>query len=222
MQNLNLTWAQDLGSVTELLSGDFFQPLGRSSSHQLWSSAMVISPLVRGLFGLDWDAHSKTIEVNPHLPGEWNGAKLRNVQLGPLSVDLEMERRASGLQVRVITKKPEKLCIVTVHLSDNHCAFDLATEHTVTVPLPAVEIGIPAQLPEPGDRTHQLKALSEEIRDHNATFVFEAQRGAAFDLPLRLNRPRTTVDGASIRQGELHVEFPAGEGYMKKTLTFKW
>lgn len=32
MQN---AWTQDLGAVTELLSGEFFQPLGRSSSHQI-------------------------------------------------------------------------------------------------------------------------------------------------------------------------------------------
>ncbi len=68
MQNLNLTWAQDLGSVTELLSGDFFQPLGRSSSHQLWSSAMVLSPLLRGLFGLSWDVPRYTLHVAPNLP----------------------------------------------------------------------------------------------------------------------------------------------------------
>ncbi len=68
MQNANLTWAQDLGAVTELLSGDLFQALGRSSSHQMWSSAMVISPLVRGLLGLDWDALNRTLIVRPQLP----------------------------------------------------------------------------------------------------------------------------------------------------------
>jgi glycogen debranching enzyme len=44
MQNADLTWAQDLGSVTELLSGAYFQPFGRSTTHQLWSSAMVLRP----------------------------------------------------------------------------------------------------------------------------------------------------------------------------------
>ena len=56
MQNADLTWSQDLGDVTELLSGKFFSPLGRSTSHQLWSSAMVISPVLRGMFGLEWGA----------------------------------------------------------------------------------------------------------------------------------------------------------------------
>ena len=70
MENANLTWAQDLGADTELLCGDFFVPFGRSTSHQLWSSAMVITPTLRGLFGIDIDAQSKTITVNPHLPAK--------------------------------------------------------------------------------------------------------------------------------------------------------
>ncbi len=76
MQNAELTWAQDLGAVTELLSGEFFQPLGRSSSHQLWSSAMVISPMLRGLFGLDWDALNHTLRISPHLPADWDGREV--------------------------------------------------------------------------------------------------------------------------------------------------
>ena len=72
MENANLTRAQDLGAVTELLSGDFYVPFGRSTSHQLWSSAMVITPILRGMFGISVDAQTKTITVNPHLPAGWN------------------------------------------------------------------------------------------------------------------------------------------------------
>ena len=82
MENANLTWAQDLGADTELLSGDFFVPFGRSTSHQLWSSAMVITPTLRGLFGIDIDAQTKTITVNPHLPANWDRAYIENLALG--------------------------------------------------------------------------------------------------------------------------------------------
>ncbi len=75
MQNANLTRAQDLGADTELLSGDFFVPFGRSTSHQLWSSAMVITPTLRGLFGISINAQTKTITVNPHLPASGTHAK---------------------------------------------------------------------------------------------------------------------------------------------------
>src|SRR5207248_2469190 len=42
-----------LGHVTEVISGDYYQPLSTSSPHQIWSAAMVISPLLRGMLGLE-------------------------------------------------------------------------------------------------------------------------------------------------------------------------
>jgi glycogen debranching enzyme len=222
MQNLNLTWAQDLGSVTELLSGEFFQPLGRSSSHQLWSSAMVVSPLLRGLFGLDWYAVTKQLQINPQLPAEWDHAKLQNVQVGAISVNLEMQRTQSQLRVTAITKQAEILCLTAATLSPKACSLSPAREHTLLAALPPVEVGLPAALPEPGERTRQLKVLSEERQPQTATFVFQGQAGSTYDLPLRMNKPGTTVDGASISKGKLHLDFPTGDGYVQKTVTFKW
>ncbi len=88
MENANLTRAQDLGAVTELLSGDFFVPFGRSTSHQLWSSAMVVTPTLRGLFGISIDAATKTITVNPHLPASWGSATVKHISVGNDTVDL--------------------------------------------------------------------------------------------------------------------------------------
>src|SRR5713226_1760055 len=45
-----------LGHVTEVLSGDYYQPLSTSSPHQIWSAAMVVSPILRGMLGLEVDA----------------------------------------------------------------------------------------------------------------------------------------------------------------------
>src|SRR6201998_651281 len=92
IENANLTKAQDLGAVTELLSGDFFVPFGRSTSHQLWSSAMVITPALRGLFGIDIDAQTKTINVDPHLPPNWDHAEISNLRVGAESVGLKFLR----------------------------------------------------------------------------------------------------------------------------------
>ena len=95
MENANLTRAQDLGADTELLSGDFFVPFGRSTSHQLWSSAMVITPTLRGLFGIDIDAQTKTITVNPHLPASWDMPEILGLQVpgGKADALLHMTRR---------------------------------------------------------------------------------------------------------------------------------
>ena len=53
MANALLTESSTLGYVTELLSGDLNAAFGRSSHHQVWSEAMVVTPLVRGLLGIE-------------------------------------------------------------------------------------------------------------------------------------------------------------------------
>ena len=101
MQNADLTWAQNLGAVTELLSGQFYRWLGRSTSHQLWSSAMVLTPAVRGMFGLEWSAAENTLTVTPSLPAQWNQAKISGVPLADRRVGIEMRRNGSTLLVRI-------------------------------------------------------------------------------------------------------------------------
>jgi glycogen debranching enzyme len=90
MENVDLTYAQDLGAVTELLSGEFYAPLGRSSSHQTWSSAMVLTPAMRGLFGIRVDAAHKTVWVDPQLPAGWTAVRVRNLNLGGSLAALEI------------------------------------------------------------------------------------------------------------------------------------
>jgi len=211
MQNANLTWAQDLGSVTELLSGEFFQPLGRSSSHQTWSSAMVITPLVRGLFGLDWDASTKTLRLAPHLPADWDRAALRNVPLGDGRVDLEYRRGGERISVRVTRGRA---CLAVQGAKSSGC------EHEITIAPPPVEVAIPATLPNPGDETRMLKVLEEHYGDHEAVFTFAGQASATYDLRLRLNRRNVTVEGGTVANDHLHLAFSNGTGYQQQTVIF--
>jgi hypothetical protein len=211
MQNLNLTWAQDPGSVTELLSGEFYQPLGRSSSHQMWSSAMIINPLLRGLFGLDWDAPAKTLRVTPHLPADWIHARLNHVKIGSASVDLDYRRTAQSWTVTV-SGNPE-VCLSTGHGS---CG------QSVNVPASPVEVTIPTALPPQGSKTGQLKVLDEHITARDATFTFAAQAGSIYDLPVRLNHIEPKVTGGELEGGKLHIQFPPGQGYQQQTVAFVW
>ncbi|HME05575.1 MAG TPA: hypothetical protein VKG25_00940, partial [Bryobacteraceae bacterium] len=59
------------GNTTEVLSGDTASPLSTASPHQTWSAAMVISPLLRGLAGLELDGLHGRVEFAPHLPADW-------------------------------------------------------------------------------------------------------------------------------------------------------
>ena len=142
MQNADLTWAQDPGAVTELLSGQFFAPLGRSTSHQLWSSAMVISPVLRGLFGLEWDAAGKKLTVTPSLPAEWDRAKLRHVPLAGGAIDLEMTRAGAMLLVRATGSSAQSVVL------DSRTPGAKWAGGVLRIPLPAVEAGLSHALPE--------------------------------------------------------------------------
>jgi hypothetical protein len=90
--------------VTELLSGDFNAPFGRSSHHQIWSEAMVITPAVRGLLGIEARAGGKELRFAPQLPANWNQVEARNVPAGEARFDLKLEREKERLTV-TITKR---------------------------------------------------------------------------------------------------------------------
>lgn len=85
-----------LGHVTEVLSGDYYQPLSTSSPHQIWSAAMVISPLLRGLFGLSTDANSRVLTFAPHVPADWTSFAIKNIHVGSCALDLHYQRTEEG------------------------------------------------------------------------------------------------------------------------------
>jgi hypothetical protein len=181
---------------------------------------MVITPLLRGLFGLDWHAANHTLRLTPHLPAGWDRATLHNVPIGSSSVDLKYERTGDHLTVSATTKQPEVFCLVTGSAAERPC--DGSGSHSISVPLNAVEISIPAALPMEGSITAQIKPLNEEFSATQATFTFEALGGSSYELPIRLHRVGVSVKGAQISGDNLQLQFPEGTGYQTKTVSFTW
>ncbi len=226
MQNVDLTWAQDPGSVTEVLSGDFFVPFSRSTSHQLWSSAMVITPALRGLFGIGLDAPANTITLNPHLPADWDHAEISSLHLGGNLVQLTFNRDKGFMNVTAkITNPSPNAHAPRINLrSDVAGAKVIAQSNVVAesnvkgrgpnpkqayaqiaIPLDVVEVILPAHaLPAPGARPSQMKVISSEYGPHKLALVLEGQPGATEHLCLREN---TSTDGLHLKL----VEASAGE-----------
>jgi GH15 family glucan-1,4-alpha-glucosidase len=90
-----------LGHVTEVLSGDYFEPLSTSSPHQIWSSAMVVSPLLRGMLGAKVDATTHTISLSPHVPYNWSNFDIVNVKVGDCTVTIQYHRTVQGITLEV-------------------------------------------------------------------------------------------------------------------------
>jgi glycogen debranching enzyme len=224
MQNADLTWAQDPGAVTELLSGQFFAPLGRSTSHQLWSSAMVISPVLRGLFGLEWDAAGNKLTVTPTLPADWDRATLRHVPLAGGSVDVEITRSGAMLLVRTTESSAQSVVL------DSRAPGAKFAGGVLRIPLPAVEAGLVQSLPNPGATTQQLKVVDQQSVGNSLSLRLSAPANSHQTIMLRINDPhaRLHIEGAEIPQGNnsslrpLQVDFGAGEGYVEKALKVTW
>jgi glycogen debranching enzyme len=231
-ENADLTWAQDLGSDTELLSGDFFVPFGRSTSHQLWSSAMVITPTLRGLFGIDIDAQTKTITVNPHLPANWERAEIRNIRVGSEAVGLTFLQSRGETTVSFTTPAPPG-----VKLASTQSGTKSLPNQSITIPRPVVSVVPSFRIPSPGDRTRSIRVLNESYAQHQLSLTLEGPAGAQLEIPLVLSvpAPKLRVDGAELqaqppnseagspaRFPAISVQFPPGEGWKTTTVTLSW
>ncbi|WP_263355837.1 amylo-alpha-1,6-glucosidase [Acidicapsa ligni] len=234
MQNVDLTWAQDPGAVTELLSGDFYIPMGRSTSHQLWSSAMVIIPTLRGLFGIDLDAATNTITVNPHLPADWSHAEVKNLHLGNQLIDLTFTRDKGLLRI-TSNAKGAALKLRSDEANANTRPSKGEQSAQLEIPLPAIEISLLNHaLPTPGARPAQLKILSTEYGPRSLTIKAEGQPGTQSRLALQRNQPvtpkiTTTTESKLEPSGPQHpqdqsliLNFPQGQGWQTTELTLTW
>ena len=90
-----------LGHFTEVLSGDYYQSFATSSPHQIWSSAMVISPILRGMFGLQTDAERHQVTLSPHIPADWTTYAIRNIRVGAIGVDLQYRKTLDSIVLDV-------------------------------------------------------------------------------------------------------------------------
>jgi hypothetical protein len=207
MENANLTWAQDLGADTELLSGDFYVPFGRSTSHQLWSSAMVITPTLRGLFGISVDAQSKTITVNPRLPASWDHAEVRDLNLLGVNGLLGFKRRDNSWQVSLVADAEHEWHLRSdmpgskLELSPQQLEISNQVktpfEPSLWIPFPEVEVEQPAsetgflsdassgsehEVPVAGVRTERCRILHLDYGNHRATITVEGLAGSRASL----------------------------------------
>jgi glycogen debranching enzyme len=218
MENANLTSAQDLGAVTELLSGDFYVPFGRSTSHQLWSSAMVITPTLRGLFGISIDAQSKTITVNPHLPANWDRADVQYLPLpGGESDMLHFNVVGNQLRVNLTALGTGGWRLRSDVVGTKSVKVDGRPE--LNIPLPLLDIDqqltrfaasisrdepLPDHPPTPGSRTSRLRVLHSEYAERSLTLVVEGLAGSQSELGLVRRGPIVPkIEKVSASDGEL-------------------
>jgi glycogen debranching enzyme len=179
-----------LGHVAEVLSGDYYQPLSTNSPHQIWSAAMVVSPMLRGMLGLESEAQSHTLRFAPHVPAEWTSFAVDNVRVGAATASIRLQRTPGVLTFEVKRSGAGELNVVLspaislrstvalVELNGRSLPFHVevsGTDQHVTVRYAALEgtstvrmglkndfdIGYTNTLPALGAASEGLRLLSE-------------------------------------------------------------
>jgi hypothetical protein len=213
MQNADLTTAQDPGAVTELLSGAFFEPFGRSTSHQLWSSAMVVTPLLRGLFGIEMDGVTHSVRITPQLPADWDAAEVHRLHVGASVADVLYRRAGQSMivELKTLSGPPLKL-------------LNAAADGRLRVDLPAVELALTHGLPLPGARTAQVKVLRQIVEGRTLRLELEGVAGTSARFCVRRNAAglKLAAENGTLDGDSLEVAFAAGDGYIARTVTLRW
>src|SRR3984893_7073818 len=85
------------GHFTEVLNGSYYEPLATSTPQQIWSAAMVVSPILRGLFGLETNATAGEVTLKPHVPAAWPSFTIANLDVGSTTLALRFRKDANNI-----------------------------------------------------------------------------------------------------------------------------
>ena len=217
--NALLAFDGSLGHVTEVLSGSYYQSLSTSSPHQIWSAAMVVSPVLRGMFGLEIDALHRRLIFAPHTPADWTQFSLDNVQVGNNRLSLNYKkteeeilleaslttgseecaiefRPAISLRAKVleaeIKGKPVPFRVET-NANDQHVVVNFSAKQGENLLRIRVrnDFGFsePSSLPPIGSTSRGLRILSETWSPSKDQLTLEVSGAAGGEYELRLWNP---------------------------------
>jgi len=219
-----------LGHVAEVLSGDYYQPLSTNSPHQIWSAAMVVSPVLKGMFGLEKDAAKRTLTLVPHVPANWTDFKLKNVQVADAKVDFSyhksvgeivLEATRSGgectlnfelplaksvWETRVDFNGKEQSVDHQISPEDDHLKVQVRLKpglNTIRVHI-RNDFGLAYDfsLPELGSKSGDLRILSHTMADMFSPLQLETEgrAGATYELVVWNPALIDSVQGAELRK----------------------
>jgi hypothetical protein len=224
------------GHVTEVLSGDYYQPLSTSSPHQIWSAAMVVSPLLRGLLGLETDAINSSVKFAPHVPAQWNEFSIENLRVGLNSLSLKYKRTGDSIELETTRTKGAEECtlefrpaisprtkVLKVDLNGKPVPFRIdatSSDQHVVVRLLVNEgkyvlnihlqndfdLGVYAGLPLLGSASQGIRVLSETWSSSKDQLTLEISGASGNDYRLDVR------NAAQIQSVEGADKIPAADG----------
>ena len=80
VSQMTFDWAR--GRHPELFSGQYYRPLDEAVPQQFFATAMLLTPLTRGLLGWDANAPGHHARLAPALPPHWPRVEVRRLRVG--------------------------------------------------------------------------------------------------------------------------------------------
>lgn len=202
---------ESLGRNPEVISGRIYKALDTSVPHQFFATSMVLTPLVRGLLGIEVDAPAGAVTIAPHLPAEWDSVRVENVAVGEerlsftlkrqgRSLTLDVERRAAGVRpvaVRFAPALPVGSSAVRADSGVSEVesfpgAVVASTQLLLRDRARAVirwtggwEADVPPAAPRIGDRSSALRITSERMQGSRYHLTLQGRSGQAYELRVR-------------------------------------
>ncbi len=96
-----------LGAITEVMNGNSSSPSG--CALQAWSSSVLIQGVIEYLFGIKPDASKRSLLIDACLPADWNEAKIRNLFVGNMKMDISFLRRENAQTLSIVGNNEYKI-----------------------------------------------------------------------------------------------------------------
>lgn len=232
---------QSLGRNPEVISGRLYKPLDTAVPQQFFATSMVLTPLIRGLLGIDVDVPAKRVTLAPHLPPDWNEVSVDRVPVGRGQMSVTL-RRTAGRIAATITRTGETTPIevafspalplgarvIGTTASSQSTPGDVHATVTGTVGSSAelsvsytggwsiVPPSMPAQI---GQRSAAPRVISERLNG-GGQYVVSLEGLAGRSYVFRLRSP----EGGGAER-EVTATFPTtnanADGYTALTMTFR-
>jgi hypothetical protein len=217
------------GRTPETVSGVSYTTTDSAATNQTSATSMLIPAVVTGLLGLQIDAPNRALQLEPHLPADWDALSVNQIRVGRDRVRMEMRRErgrmlielrrdgtAATIFVRLAPALPLGARVERVRVNDADAPIQVEesahdVHAVIEVPLigeanveieyqGGLEVQAPAEQNEPGDRSAALKVL--DFRKDGTDFVVlvEGVPATSYTLRLRAESRLRAVSGADVAE----------------------
>ena len=233
---------QALGRNPEVLSGRLYKPLDTAVPQQFFATSMVLTPLLRGLLGIDVDVPRRRVTIAPHLPPDWDSVAVENVPVGSGWIAFVV-RRSAGRLTLSLRRTGSDLSPLTVEFSpglplgarvstpgvetqrtpgDVHASLQAQVRDSVTLTV-AYEGGwsivAPVMPPSIGARSAAPRVLSERLAEADGVYVVALEGLAGRSYRFQVKAPGERA------MRSMTISFPSdganSDGYTTTTLRLR-